>query len=290
MSTRGWLLVAALWALWLLMFPISLATGAWWLVSVVGSVALGAGVFACLVVWAAPPVEAEVKRAESLRDRLWVLVPVWLGVLWLAYDNDFAARWTIGAVAIGAAWTAKVAFDIAQEHRAGRPDATSDAAAERARPCGQALARNLFMRWQRRAAIATVVVVSSAKTPSATVPISTTTVGDTQPGSASPGNGSKENHQTSPHSAIRARPESAAISVTRLRCLFDESARKAASQVRGTSTGASAEPATRTQRAPHSTADMRGFYVRSSARQRGRDTAEHPWSIEGMHCSRVAGR
>jgi hypothetical protein len=117
------LVVAALWTLWLLTFPISLATDAWWLVSVVGSVALGAAVFASLVVWAAPPGEAEVKRAKSLGDRLWGLVPVWLGVLWFAYDNDFAGdKWTIGAVVIGAAWTAKVAFDIAQEHRAGRPE------------------------------------------------------------------------------------------------------------------------------------------------------------------------
>ena len=123
MSTRGWLVVAALWALWLLTFPISDATGAWWLVTLVGSVALGATMLALLVAWAKPPVEIEVKRAESPWGRLWLLLPMWVSVLWFAHDNDFAdSNWTIAALVMSAASTAKVAFDMAQELREGRPE------------------------------------------------------------------------------------------------------------------------------------------------------------------------
>lgn len=115
MSTRGWLVIGAFWAVWLLMFLIIEATGAWWLVTLLGSVTLGAVVFAALVAWAKPPVEAEAKRAGSPWVNLWILPPMWLFFLW---NNG----WTITALAFGVAATAWVTFDLAREHRARRTE------------------------------------------------------------------------------------------------------------------------------------------------------------------------
>jgi hypothetical protein len=114
-STRGWLVVAAFCALWLLTYPIIEATGAWWLVTLVGSVTLGAMVYAVLVAWAKPPVEAEAKRTVSPWVNLWILPPLWMFFLW--YNG-----WTITALAFGVAATAWVTFDVARGLRARRPE------------------------------------------------------------------------------------------------------------------------------------------------------------------------